>query len=147
MASYIESIQENQPKEGLRQAFELFNQMSEQLTDSYSKLESQVQLLSGELAEVSAARMKELKEKERLADRLHSLLQLLPGGVVVLDGNGRVQESNRAAHAMLQHEGLQGQLWRDVISQYFRPREDDGHEVSLINGRRLSIAIQPALSQ
>lgn len=139
MASYIESIQENQPKEGLRQAFELFNQMSEQLTDSYSKLESQVQLLSGELAEVSAARMKELKEKERLADRLHSLLQLLPGGVVVLDGNGRVQESNRAAHSMLQHEGLQGQLWRDVISQYFRPREDDGHEVSLINGRRLSI--------
>lgn len=139
MASYIESPQEIQPKEGLRQAFELFNQMSEQLTDSYSKLESQVHVLSGELAEVSAARMKELKEKERLADRLHSLLQLLPGGVVVLDGNGRVQESNRAAHAMLNHTGLQGQLWRDVISQYFRPREDDGHEVSLINGRRLSI--------
>lgn len=139
MASYIESPHEIQPKEGLRQAFELFNQMSEQLTDSYSKLESQVHLLSGELAEVSAARMKELKEKERLADRLHSLLQLLPGGVVVLDGNGRVQESNRAAHAMLHHDGLQGQLWRDVISQYFRPREDDGHEVSLINGRRLSI--------
>ena len=40
---------------------------------------------------------------------------------------------------MLHHEGLQGQLWRDVISQYFRPREDDGHEVSLINGRRLII--------
>lgn len=139
MASYIESPQEIQPKEGLRQAFELFNQMSEQLTDSYSKLESQVHVLSGELAEVSAARMKELKEKERLADRLHSLLQLLPGGVVVLDGNGRVQESNRAAHAMLNHQGLQGQLWRDVISHYFRPREDDGHEVSLINGRRLSI--------
>jgi two-component system sensor histidine kinase FlrB len=139
MASYIESPQEIQPKEGLRQAFELFNQMSEQLTDSYSKLESQLHVLSGELAEVSAARMKELKEKERLADRLHSLLQLLPGGVVVLDGNGRVQESNRAAHAMLNHTGLQGQLWRDVISQYFRPREDDGHEVSLINGRRLSI--------
>jgi two-component system sensor histidine kinase FlrB len=139
MTSYIESPHEIQPKEGLRQAFELFNQMSEQLTDSYSKLESQVHLLSGELAEVSAARMKELKEKERLANRLHSLLQLLPGGVVVLDGNGRVQESNRAAHAMLHHEGLQGQLWRNVINQYFRPREDDGHEVSLINGRRLSI--------
>lgn len=139
MASYIESPQEVQPKEGLRQAFELFNQMSQQLTDSYSKLESQVQVLSGELAEVSAARMKELKEKERLADRLHSLLQLLPGGVVVLDGNGRVQESNRAAHAMLNTESLQGALWREVISQYFRPREDDGHEVSLINGRRLSI--------
>lgn len=139
MASYIESPQEIQPKEGLRQAFELFNQMSQELTDSYSKLENQVHMLSGELAEVSAKRMQELKEKERLADRLHSLLQLLPGGVVVLDGNGRVQESNRAAHALLNHESLQGQLWRNVIAQYFRPREDDGHEVSLINGRRLSI--------
>jgi len=139
MTSYIESPQEIQPKEGLRQAFELFNQMSKELTDSYSKLENQVHMLSGELAEASAARMKELKEKERLADRLHSLLQLLPGGVVVLDGNGRVQESNRAAHAMLNHEGLQGKLWRDVIAQHFRPREDDGHEVSLVNGRRLSI--------
>ena len=139
MTSYIESPQEIQPKEGLRQAFELFNQMSQELTDSYSKLENQVHMLSGELAEASAARMKELKEKERLADRLHSLLQLLPGGVVVLDGNGRVQESNRAAHALLNHEGLQGKLWREVIAHYFRPREDDGHEVSLINGRRLSI--------
>lgn len=139
MTSYIESPQEAQPNEGLRQAFELFNQMSKELTDSYSKLENQVHLLSGELAEVSAARMKELKEKEQLADRLHSLLQLLPGAVVVLDGNGRVQESNRAAHALLNHQGLKGALWRDVIAQYFRPREDDGHEVSLINGRRLSI--------
>ena len=139
----FESLQETVPKEGLRQAFEMFNEMSQQLTSSYAKLEGQVQLLSGELAEVSAARMKELKEKECLADRLHSLLHLLPGGVVVLDGNGRVQECNRAAKDLLasQKQGqiIEGMLWRDIISDYFSPREDDGHEISLKNGKRLSI--------
>lgn len=139
----FESLQETVPKEGLRQAFEMFNEMSQQLTSSYAKLEGQVQLLSGELAEVSAARMKELKEKECLADRLHSLLHLLPGGVVVLDGNGRVQECNRAAKDLLasQKQGqiIEGMLWRDIINDYFSPREDDGHEISLKNGKRLSI--------
>lgn len=139
----FESLQETVPKEGLRQAFEMFNEMSQQLTSSYAKLEGQVQLLSGELAEVSAARMKELKEKECLADRLHSLLHLLPGGVVVLDGNGRVQECNRAAKDLLasQKQGqiIKGMLWRDIINDYFSPREDDGHEISLKNGKRLSI--------
>jgi len=127
------------PKEGLRQAFDLFNEMSQQLSASYEKLEGQVTRLSGELAEVSAARMKELKEKEQLADRLHSLLELLPGGVVVLDGNGYIQESNPAAHQLLGNRALKGRRWRDVIQRYFQPREDDGHEVSLKDGRRLSI--------
>ncbi len=148
MSSLVTSVAQALPKENLRQAFELFNEMSQQLSNSYANLESQVQLLSGELAEVSAARIKELKEKERLADRLHSLLQLLPGGVVVLDGNGRVQECNLAANTFLSPEsGLKkspqkdivGQPWRQIIKQNFCPKKDDGHEVSLKNGLRLSI--------
>jgi two-component system sensor histidine kinase FlrB len=31
-------------------------------------------------------------------------------------------------------------LWRQVIARNFAPREDDGHEISLKDGRRLSIA-------
>ncbi|MCY1420208.1 Signal transduction histidine-protein kinase AtoS [compost metagenome] len=31
-------------------------------------------------------------------------------------------------------------LWRQVIARCFAPREDDGHEISLRDGRRLSIA-------
>jgi two-component system sensor histidine kinase FlrB len=139
MTTFLESVQETIPKEGLRQAFELFNEMSQQLTDSYAKLEGQVQVLSGELAEVSAARMKELKEKEQLADRLDRLLQLLPGGVVVLDGNGRIQQINRAASAMFENVNVKGMLWRDIIQTQFSPKEDDGHEISLRNGKRLSI--------
>ena len=139
MASVIESNSQTVPKEDLRQAFELFNEMSQQLTSSYANLESQVQVLSGELAAMSAARMKELKEKERVVERMHSLLQLLPGGVVVLDGNGCIQEANRAASALFAKQDLIGKRWRDIISEQFSPQEDDGHEVSMKNGRRLSI--------
>lgn len=124
---------------GLEQAFALFNQMSSQLTDSYSLLEARVTELKGELAVVSAQRMQELAEKERLANRLQNLLDLLPGGVIVIDGQGIVGEANPAACELLGLP-LQGELWRHVIARCFAPREDDGHEISLKDGRRLSIA-------
>ncbi|WP_420793991.1 sensor histidine kinase [Pseudomonas idahonensis] len=124
---------------GLEQAFALFSQMSSQLTDSYSMLEARVTELKGELAVVSAQRMQELAEKERLANRLQNLLDLLPGGVIVIDGQGIVSEANPAACDLLGLP-LEGQLWRNIIARSFAPREDDGHEISLRDGRRLSIA-------
>ncbi|WP_419712995.1 sensor histidine kinase [Pseudomonas sp. NFX224] len=124
---------------GLEQAFALFNQMSSQLTSSYSMLEARVTELKGELAVVSAQRMQELAEKERLANRLQNLLDLLPGGVIVIDAQGIVREANPAACELLGLP-LEGELWRHVIARCFAPREDDGHEVSLKDGRRLSIA-------
>ncbi|WP_269807880.1 sensor histidine kinase [Pseudomonas agronomica] len=124
---------------GLEQAFSLFNQMSSQLTDSYSLLEARVTELKGELAVVSAQRMQELAEKERLANRLQNLLDLLPGGVIVIDEHGFVREANPAACELLGLP-LEGELWRHVIARCFAPREDDGHEISLKDGRRLSIS-------
>ena len=130
---------EQASREGLEQAFSLFNQLSTQLTDSYSLLEARVTELKGELAVVSAQRMAELAEKERLANRLQNLLDLLPGGVIVIDDRGRVREANPAAIELLGLP-LVGELWRQVIARCFAPREDDGHEISLKDGRRLSIA-------
>ncbi|WP_224789480.1 sensor histidine kinase [Pseudomonas fluorescens] len=124
---------------GLEQSFALFNQMSSQLTDSYSMLEARVTELKGELEVVSAQRLQELAEKERLANRLQNLLDLLPGGVIVIDAQGIVREANPAACELLGLP-LEGELWRHVIARCFAPREDDGHEVSLKDGRRLSIA-------
>lgn len=130
-------------KEELRDAFNLFNQMSQQLSASYEFLESKVEELSGELADVSQQRMQELAEKERIADRLESLLTVLPGGVVLLDGQGRIRECNPAAHALLSPNAevgdLLGELWRTVIQTSFSPRADDGHEISLVDGRRVSL--------
>ncbi|WP_285425858.1 MULTISPECIES: ATP-binding protein [unclassified Pseudomonas] len=137
--SQVQPSLEVESRQGLEHAFALFNQMSTQLTDSYSLLEARVTELKGELAVVSAQRMQELAEKERLANRLQNLLDLLPGGVIVIDGTGRVREANPAACDLL-GEPLVGMLWRHVIARCFAPREDDGHEISLKDGRRLSIA-------
>ncbi len=127
----------------LKKAFNLFSEMSQQLTDSYAFLEHKVEQLSGELATVSAQRMQELGEKERIADRLASLLQMLPAGVLQLDENGVVVQSNRAADELLlgpaKVSTLTGQRWRQLIQRCFKPRHDDGHEISLVDGRRVSL--------
>lgn len=130
---------EQASRASLEQAFARFNQMSTQLSESYSMLEARVTELKGQLALVSAQRMQELAEKERLAHRLQSLLDLLPGGVIVIDGQGVVREANPVARNLL-GQPLVGMLWRQVIARSFAPREDDGHEISLQDGRRLSIA-------
>ncbi|WP_413817313.1 sensor histidine kinase [Pseudomonas viridiflava] len=130
---------ELESRHGLEQAFSLFNQMSAQLTDSYGHLEARVTELKGELAQAGVQRIQELAEKERLANRLQNLLDLLPGGVIVIDGMGVVREANPAAIDLL-GQPLLGMLWRHVISRCFAPREDDGHEISLKDGRRLSIS-------
>lgn len=141
-------------REQLKDAFNLFNSMSAQLSQSYEFLESRVEELSGELAEVSLQRMRELAEKERIAERLESLLHMLPGGILLLDGEGRIRECNPAAQALLipseeqvagnansifEADVLLGQRWRDVIALRFSPKADDGHEISLVDGRRVSL--------
>lgn len=123
----------------LEQAVALFDQLSEQLSDSYQSLESQVKDLTGELNQVRAKRALEAKEKQRVSHRLESLLNILPGGVVVLDHTGKVRQCNPAAIDLL-GEPLLGAAWLDVISRSFAPRVDDGHEISLHDGRRVSIA-------
>jgi len=135
---------EHMNREQLKDAFNLFNSMSAQLSQSYEFLESKVEELSGELAEVSYQRMQELAEKERIAERLESLLHMLPGGILLLDGEGHIRECNPAAHALLlpsnaDNTALLGKLWRDVISTSFSPKPDDGHEISLVDGRRVSL--------
>ena len=123
----------------LQNAYQRFQGMSEQLSASHTLLEQQVVQLRRQLADAQAQRTRELAEKARLAGRLQNVLNLLPGGVIILDGRGVVREANPAARALL-GEPLEGQLWRDLIQQRFAPRDDDYHEVSLRTGRRVSLA-------
>ncbi|WP_426417594.1 sensor histidine kinase [Aestuariirhabdus sp. LZHN29] len=128
-------------REELESAFRQFNEMSEQLAGSYQMLENRVEVLQQELASESQQRIQELTEKEQLAGQLESLLHLLPAGVVVLDGKGRIRRSNPAAAELL-GEPLEGELWRDIIQRCFAPKRHDGHEVSLKDGRLVSVALR-----
>ncbi len=127
-------------------ALDMFNRMSRQITDSYRTLESRVNQLSGELSEESQQRQQELEKKEQLADQLTTLLKALPAGVVVLDSHGMVTQTNPAAIHLL-GEPLNGEHWIDVIQRCFAPRQDDGHEISLKDGRRVSIEIRTMENQ
>ncbi|MDR6354604.1 PAS domain-containing protein [Pseudomonas psychrotolerans] len=113
--------------------------MSRQLSESFQLLEARMNSLQGELEWVSAQRLQELAEKERLASRLQNLLDVLPAGIVVVDGAGRVRDVNPVAVALL-GEPLLGELWRAVIARAFAPRHDDGHEVSL----RATVGVSPS---
>ncbi|BFM11734.1 ATP-binding protein [Simiduia litorea] len=137
----VNSIQREdfEKPDGLKSAFELFNEMSAQLANSYDALQSRVLELNQELSTVSAQRLQELAQKEKLANRLETLLNVLPGGVIVLDAFGKITEANPASRDMLS-EPLVGCLWRQIIERNFSPKADDGHEVSTLDGRRYSIA-------
>lgn len=84
----------------------------------------------------------DLQALRQQANRLSHLLQVMPAGVIVLDGKGFVRQANGQAMDLL-GEPLEGQLWRTIIGRSFKPRADDGHEVSLIDGRRVKLSITP----
>ncbi|MBR9726765.1 sensor histidine kinase [Shewanella intestini] len=82
------------------------------------------------------------KEAANMSNQMVHILQAMPSGVVILDGNGLVTLANPVATELLGRP-LQGAKWIDIINRAFAPQEDDGHEVSLKNGRRVKIAITP----
>ncbi len=66
----------------------------------------------------------------------------MPAGVIVIDGKGIVRQANEQAKALL-GEPLEEEVWRSIITRSFKPRADDGHEVSLVDGRRVKLSITP----
>lgn len=78
--------------------------------------------------------------------QLYAIFTALPTGVLLLDGAGVITRANPAALSLL-GEPLEGELWRQVIARCFEPREDDGHEISLRDGRRVQLSTQPLPDQ
>jgi two-component system sensor histidine kinase FlrB len=74
--------------------------------------------------------------------RFSHLLSIMPAGVLVVDKKGLVSLANQQAINLL-GEPLIGEAWRDVISRVFAPKSDDGHEVSMTNGKKVKIDISP----
>ncbi len=68
------------------------------------------------------------------------LIEMMPTGLVMLDGNGVVVKINKVARGLLD-EPILGQSWFNVIARSFKPRADDWHEVSLKDGRRVKLEI------
>lgn len=123
----------------LEQAFSAFNQMSVQLESSYRDLEDKVSALNEELVSARHERLQQLAEKESLAERLERLLELLPGGVLVLDGHGLVTQTNPMAEALLEPE-LCGKYWADIMAVHFDHGQNGFSEVRLKSGKHVNLS-------
>ncbi|PKF62889.1 PAS domain-containing sensor histidine kinase [Psychromonas sp. psych-6C06] len=84
-----------------------------------------------------AGELTQLRAQAAYMDQLYSEL---PSGLIVIDGNGVIEQANRVALSLL-GEPLEGLLWSDIIERSFSPKSDDGHEISLKNGRRIQLSI------
>ncbi len=88
----------------------------------------------------------EVAKLQHQASRLEHLLQVMPAGVLVINGKGVVKQANAQAKSLL-GEPLEGQQWRAIIARSFKPQADDGHEVSLIDGRKVKLSITPLIEE
>ncbi|OLQ89219.1 PAS domain-containing sensor histidine kinase [Vibrio ponticus] len=82
---------------------------------------------------------------EEQVERYKQVLDVMPAGVILLDTQGVVREVNPEAERLLEVP-LVGHKWFEVIQWAFAPREDDGHEISLRNGRKVRLAISASNS-
>ncbi len=121
----------------LQRAFAVFNQVSAELTQAYESLQGRVASLTEELAIANGELRRQFQEKEALSERLSSLLDALPAGVVLLDSAAMVVALNPAA---IQFFGTQAMNmhWGDVVRQSLEPTMTIGEW--LLGERRVSIA-------
>ena len=108
------------------------------LRQGYRELSGHVAKLSSELEAARLARRKENRERENLLNRFATMLDALPGGVIILDSDDSITEANPQARALL-GEPLEGQSWT-TIEQRGRFNSQGSFE---IRGRRLNISTCP----
>lgn len=123
----------------LHQAFEIFNQQSGLLEESYRDLQDTVESLTQQLRQEQSARLAELVTKERLGRRLSELLETLPGAILVIDRAGIIRQQNSQASALL-NQPLIGCSWAQIVKREVRDGGSEDGNIQLRDGRWLSLA-------
>jgi len=126
-------------QEALTAAFAAFADLSGRLEDSYGALQAQVRGLQQQLAAANERERREARRNAELASRLAALLEALPGGVLMLDGDGVVRQLNGTASEFF-GAPLKDTAWAEVRERAFHAAGDDGGDLLLQDGRTLSLA-------
>jgi two-component system sensor histidine kinase FlrB len=124
----------------LQRAFDIFNQVSLELTQAYEGLQGRVESLTTELAVANGELRRQYQEKEALSERLSLLLNALPAGVVVLDSAARVSEANPVARQLL-GPAIVGSDW--LALAHAQLAASDAPDEWQLDARRVSIAESP----
>jgi len=126
--------------ENLAQAFRLFNRVSAELTDAYTRLQNQAAGLTAELAQANGELRRQYQEKARLSERLALLLDALPAGVVVLDHAGKVEQCNPAAEAIF-GASIHGCAWQALSAAQLTATATPGEWSAGVGAQEKRIAV------
>ena len=107
-------------------------------TDESAQLKNEISFLKESIKNLENKHAKYILEQNTYTQRFERLLRQLPCGVIMLDGNGLIEHINDYAIRLFNQIQV-GESWLKVIQREFAPREDDGHEISLRNGRRVRL--------
>lgn len=132
--------------EQLYDAFQVFNQQSGLLEESYRHLQETVAALTCQLEREQTARLDELVKKERLGRRLSELLETLPGAILVIDGSGVIRQHNSQASTLL-NQPLIGCSWASIVRREVRESSGEDGNIQLCDGRWLSLSRRPLNSE
>ena len=114
------------------------NEVETALRRGYKELSGHVARLTSELEAARIARREENEKREELLNRFITVLDALPGGVIILNEEGVITETNPQASALL-GEPLEGEPWESIEARgRFNP-----HGSFEIGGRRLNISTCP----
>lgn len=132
--------------EQLHDAFQVFNQHSGLLEESYRDLQETVRALTRQLKREQSARLKELVKKERLSRHLSELMETLPGAILVIDGDGVIRQQNTQASTLL-NQPLIGCSWASIVKREVQGGGSEDGNIELRDGRWLSLSRRPLKSE
>jgi two-component system sensor histidine kinase FlrB len=130
MAAQLEMIDDKRSE--LHAAFLAFGSVSEQLSGAFDSLTGEVAQLRLQLQEAHAG-------NAHLAARLAALVKGIPGGVLLLDSLGDIQESNPGASDLL-GDPLLGQSFAAVLARAAANPGGAVEHTELRNGRFVNIS-------
>lgn len=123
----------------LKDAFNIFNQVSSDLGSYFKMLESKVDKLNKELVASRSERIRELTEKEKVAAKLSSLIDALPAGLIILDAKYKVLQENSQATELL-GKSVVGMSWCEVVADPDFAEPMLTGEFNYEDGKRISIS-------
>lgn len=100
-ATFALLVDPNADFQRLIQAFDVFNEASKSLQESYNELQVEAHRLAAELAKANVELERSLAEKEGFRTYLKNILESLSNGVLVIDREARAAVCNPAAAALL----------------------------------------------
>lgn len=122
----------------LKAAFKTFTESSDILAKSYLDLQQEVVRLYEQLEKSEQDKRQEQDKNRILVLQFQQLFESMPVGVLLLNDEGMVVMANPVSERLF-NLSLIGQSWGEIVPLSFRPQENDGHDVSMVTGRRVRV--------